>query len=116
MGRRVSSQIRTCARRLCHTKKNSQNFGSVVQQISSFSCCLGNRKSARSGFPGVLSLPIFEVMHHHYEKIAVAINFIRENFRQQPSLDEVAAQVNLSPFHFQRIFTEWAGISPKQYL
>ncbi|MFL5810781.1 MAG: bifunctional helix-turn-helix domain-containing protein/methylated-DNA--[protein]-cysteine S-methyltransferase, partial [Flavisolibacter sp.] len=37
-------------------------------------------------------------------------------FREQPSLDEVASKVHLSPFHFQKIFTDWAGISPKKFL
>src|SRR4029079_5037692 len=36
--------------------------------------------------------------------------------KEQPSLEEVAAKVHLSPFHFQKIFTDWAGISPKKSL
>jgi AraC family transcriptional regulator of adaptative response/methylated-DNA-[protein]-cysteine methyltransferase len=52
----------------------------------------------------------------NYERIAEAINYIRLNFKEQPNLDEVAEKVNLSPFHFQRMFTEWAGISPKKFL
>lgn len=52
----------------------------------------------------------------HYERIAKAIAYLNEHFRSQPSLDELAAQVHLSPFHFQRLFTEWAGVSPKQFL
>lgn len=52
----------------------------------------------------------------NYERIAQAIDFIRENFKQQPELEEVAAKVHLSPFHFQRLFTDWAGVSPKKFL
>ena len=52
----------------------------------------------------------------NYQRIADAINYIRLNFKDQPNLDEVAEKVNLSPFHFQRMFTEWAGISPKKFL
>jgi AraC family transcriptional regulator, regulatory protein of adaptative response / methylated-DNA-[protein]-cysteine methyltransferase len=52
----------------------------------------------------------------NYERIARAIEYIRGNFRKQPSLDEVAAAVHMSPFHFQRLFTEWAGTSPKKFL
>jgi AraC family transcriptional regulator of adaptative response/methylated-DNA-[protein]-cysteine methyltransferase len=52
----------------------------------------------------------------NYARIAAAIDYIRQNFREQPSLDEMAEQVHLSPFHFQRIFTEWAGTSPKKFL
>lgn len=51
-----------------------------------------------------------------YNRIAEAIEYIRNNFRLQPNLDEVAAQVHLSPAHFQRLFTEWAGTSPKKFL
>lgn len=51
-----------------------------------------------------------------YNRIAEAIEYIRNNFRLQPNLDEVASQVHLSPAHFQRLFTEWAGTSPKKFL
>jgi AraC family transcriptional regulator, regulatory protein of adaptative response / methylated-DNA-[protein]-cysteine methyltransferase len=52
----------------------------------------------------------------NYERIAEAINYIKQNFKEQPNLDLVAKKVNLSPFHFQRLFTDWAGISPKKFL
>jgi len=52
----------------------------------------------------------------NYNRIAEAIGYIKKNFKDQPSLDEVAAKINLSPFHFQRLFTEWAGVSPKKFL
>src|SRR6185312_1366525 len=51
-----------------------------------------------------------------YHRIEEAINYIRLNFKDQPNLDEVAEKVKLSPFHFQRLFTDWAGISPKKFL
>ena len=51
-----------------------------------------------------------------YERIKTAIEFITANFQQQPDLDEVAKQVHVSPFHFQRMFKEWAGVSPKKFL
>lgn len=52
----------------------------------------------------------------NYNRIAEAIDYIKTNFREQPNLDEVAEKVHLSPFHFQRLFTEWAGTSPKKFL
>lgn len=52
----------------------------------------------------------------NYHRIAEAINYIKHHFKTQPNLDEVAAKMNLSPFHFQRLFTEWAGTSPKKFL
>jgi len=51
-----------------------------------------------------------------YTRIEQAILFLEENFRDQPSLKEIADSVGLSEFHFQRLFTRWAGISPKQFL
>ncbi len=52
----------------------------------------------------------------NYNRIAEAIVYIKENFKNQPNLDEVAEKVHLSPFHFQRLFTEWVGVSPKKFL
>ncbi|MEE9424219.1 MAG: methylated-DNA--[protein]-cysteine S-methyltransferase [Methylococcales bacterium] len=52
----------------------------------------------------------------HYEKIEKAIAYINENLKTQPSLEEIANAVNLSPFHFQRLFRQWAGITPKRFL
>ncbi|MES2656457.1 MAG: methylated-DNA--[protein]-cysteine S-methyltransferase [Bacteroidota bacterium] len=52
----------------------------------------------------------------NYQRIADAINYIQNNFKTQPGLEEVAEKVHLSPYHFQRLFTEWAGTSPKKFL
>ena len=52
----------------------------------------------------------------NYARIATAIDYIKINFKRQPDLDEVAASVHISPFHFQRMFREWAGVSPKKFL
>lgn len=54
--------------------------------------------------------------HHHYETIAKAIEYIRDQHTNQPSLDAVARHVHMSPYHLQRVFKQWAGISPKAYL
>lgn len=51
-----------------------------------------------------------------YERIAKAIDYIRSNFRLQPSLEEVAEKIHLSPAHFQKMFSDWAGTSPKKFL
>lgn len=53
---------------------------------------------------------------YQYNKVADAISFIDDNFKSQPSLDSIADHINLSSFHFQRLFKEWVGISPKKYL
>ncbi|MCK0159023.1 bifunctional helix-turn-helix domain-containing protein/methylated-DNA--[protein]-cysteine S-methyltransferase [Allomuricauda sp. F6463D] len=54
--------------------------------------------------------------HQNYYRIAKAIEFIKDNFKEQPTLEELSKKVNLSQYHFQRIFTEWAGTSPKKFL
>jgi AraC family transcriptional regulator, regulatory protein of adaptative response / methylated-DNA-[protein]-cysteine methyltransferase len=51
-----------------------------------------------------------------YERIAQAIDYITSHVKEQPSLDDVAKHLNLSPYHFQRLFTRWAGVSPKRFL
>ncbi len=51
-----------------------------------------------------------------YVLVARAISFIRDTAKLQPSLEQVAAATHVSPFHLQRLFTEWAGISPKRFL
>ena len=52
----------------------------------------------------------------NYNRIAEAIDYISTNFKTQPNLDEVAEKIHLSPYHFQRLFTDWAGVSPKKFL
>src|SRR6201996_8742509 len=52
----------------------------------------------------------------NYDRIANAIEYYKSNFREQPSLEDVAEHVHLSPFHFQRMFLQWAGVTPKQFL
>ncbi len=51
-----------------------------------------------------------------YALVARAISFIRTSAKQQPTLVQVANAVHVSPYHLQRIFAEWAGISPKRFL
>ena len=51
-----------------------------------------------------------------YQRIQQAIEYLATNFKNQPELKDVAAQVHLSPHHFQRLFTQWAGVSPKKFL
>jgi AraC family transcriptional regulator of adaptative response/methylated-DNA-[protein]-cysteine methyltransferase len=62
------------------------------------------------------TLPDNFVDSRDFARIAKAIRFIDEHFREQPSLEEVAAHAGLSEFHFNRLFRRWAGVTPKQYL
>ncbi|MEX2591943.1 MAG: methylated-DNA--[protein]-cysteine S-methyltransferase [Anditalea sp.] len=52
----------------------------------------------------------------NYKRIAESIEFFRVNFKSQPGLEAAAEHVHLSPFHFQRMFRDLAGVSPKQFL
>ena len=51
-----------------------------------------------------------------YKRIERAIHYIGEHHTAQPSLEEMAKHVHMSPYHFQRLFTRWAGVSPKKFL
>jgi AraC family transcriptional regulator, regulatory protein of adaptative response / methylated-DNA-[protein]-cysteine methyltransferase len=52
----------------------------------------------------------------NYYRIEKAIGYLTVNFRTQPDLDEIAEKVNLSPFHFQRMFLDWVGLTPKKFV
>ena len=53
---------------------------------------------------------------YHFQQIEKAIEFIKSRRSGQPNLDEIAAHVHMSKFHFQRVFKKWAGLSPKDFL
>lgn len=50
-----------------------------------------------------------------YARVEAAIAWLESRFRDQPELGDVAREVGLSPWHFQRLFRRWAGISPKRF-
>ncbi len=66
------------------------------------------RRAAQPTSPGLLT--------RDYERVAKALHYLEANVAEQPNLAEVAAHVDLSPYHFQRLFKRWAGISPKRFL
>src|SRR5512134_369483 len=51
-----------------------------------------------------------------YLRIEQAILYLENHYKDQPALEEVAANIGLSEYHFQRLFTRWAGVSPKRFL
>src|SRR5215216_5878423 len=57
-----------------------------------------------------------EKQTHDYDLVKHTLAFISENWRDQPSLDTLADQAGLSPHYMQRVFTRWAGLSPKAFL
>ena len=52
----------------------------------------------------------------NYHRIAASIEYINQHYKEHPSLDDIAEHVHLSPFHFQRLFKKWAGVSPKKFI
>lgn len=57
-----------------------------------------------------------DTKQYYYHTVARAIEYLENNFREQPDLNAIANHVHISPFHFQKLFTEWVGVSPKKYL
>ena len=58
----------------------------------------------------------YRELSREYERIERAIVFLERNAFRKPSLEETASALGLSEFHFQRLFSRWAGISPKRFL
>lgn len=54
--------------------------------------------------------------HLNYQKIRKVIELLSENYKSQPCLNDLAKTVGMSPFHLQRTFNQWAGVSPKQFI
>ena len=66
-----------------------------------------------------MSLPRLDLEDNlldRYQMVAAAITFIRQHQAEQPDLSAIARHVGLSEYHFQKLFTRWAGISPKRFL
>lgn len=51
-----------------------------------------------------------------YDRVKMAIGYLTQHWREQPTLDEIAAKIGLSPAHFHKLFSRWAGLSPKAFL
>ncbi len=58
----------------------------------------------------------FKQLSEDYLRIEQAILYLENHYKDQPGLEEVAANIGLSEYHFQRLFTRWAGVSPKRFL
>ena len=101
-----------------------QNSRFLKEKLIAHSQTLSSPSSSTKFVPGrraveplILKLSLFmDQQTYNYEKIAKAIEYITTNVKSQPTLFEVADEVNTSEFHFQRLFTEWAGVSPKKFL
>jgi len=58
----------------------------------------------------------YQQLSEDYQRIEQAIRYLEEHYTEQPELEQIAASVGLSEYHFQRLFTRWVGISPKRFL
>ena len=58
----------------------------------------------------------FRQSSEDYLRVEQAIQYLENHYKDQPELQQVAANVGLSEYHFQRLFTRWAGVSPKRFL
>ena len=74
------------------------------------------RKKRTTTIGSMNTLPDNFVDSRDFARIARAIRYLDEHFREQPRLEDVAAHAGLSEFHFNRLFRRWAGVTPKQYL
>ncbi len=65
-----------------------------------------------------MSIPVidFHQLSEDYQRIKQAIQYLEKYANRQPELSEIASAIGLSEYHFQRIFSRWAGISPKRFL
>ena len=66
----------------------------------------------------ILYITVMDIIEKHrdYRRIEQALAYLAANRASQPALEDVAGHVGLSPFHFQRVFSDWVGISPKRFL
>jgi len=60
--------------------------------------------------------PPGEADRFQYDLMAAALKYLEDRTGDQPTLEEVAGAIGLSPAHFQRVFSQWVGVSPKRYL
>ena len=59
---------------------------------------------------------VSSIHNSDYNRIAEAISFITSRVDGQPTLQEIAGHLHLSPYHFQRLFCRWTGVTPKRFL
>ena len=56
------------------------------------------------------------IQSHDYDRVSQALEYVAQHASEQPDLADIASEVRLSEYHFQRLFSRWVGISPKKFL
>ncbi|WP_439101796.1 methylated-DNA--[protein]-cysteine S-methyltransferase [Congregibacter sp.] len=77
------------------------------------------RPTPRSSSETIRSMPATKTNppeNDHYRLVADAIGYLREHQREQPDLRSLARAMDTSESHLQRVFSSWAGVSPKRFL
>ena len=74
------------------------------------------RTDHRKNRVGAARICVHNLRVNDYERIARVISYLDENVAEQPDLAQLAAQAGLSPHHFHRLFSKWAGVTPKDFL
>jgi AraC family transcriptional regulator of adaptative response/methylated-DNA-[protein]-cysteine methyltransferase len=74
------------------------------------------KAGAKAHVPAMTNVLSFDENDANWRRMGRAIRFLSARYLDQPSLEDAAASVNLSPFHFQRLFTRYVGVSPKNFV
>lgn len=61
-------------------------------------------------------LPGVPAQCRDYQRIADTLTWLSAHFEEQPTLTDIASRAGASPYHFQRLFSRWVGLSPKKYV
>lgn len=77
---------------------------------------VASNRSSGEDVATIVSEVAMRSLSKDYARVEAAIHYLDRHFPRQPDLAEVARSLHLSPFHFQRMFRRWAGISPKRFL
>src|SRR5690606_19973635 len=102
---------------LCHFGHNPAKIGNTckaIEQLEQDSGFYGEPDKVIFGLSTVWTMEGQQQIN--YKRVAEAIAYLKQHFKSQPSWEEVAENIHLSPHHFQRLFTNWAGTSPKKFL
>ncbi len=74
------------------------------------------KRAQRAHVRPMTNILSFDENDANWRRMGRAIRFLSARYLEQPSLEDAAASVNLSPFHFQRLFTRYVGVSPKNFV
>jgi AraC family transcriptional regulator of adaptative response/methylated-DNA-[protein]-cysteine methyltransferase len=74
------------------------------------------KRRRQAHLPLMSNILSFDENDANWRRMGRAIRYLSAHYLDQPSLEDAAAAVNLSPFHFQRLFTRYVGVSPKNFV